>query len=247
MQDYRHLGGVTPKAGSTAAGYFGGIVERYDSLIRRAVPRYDEMVTRLAEHLPELGTESGPGPRVLELGCGTGNLTLRLLARYPLARVLAVDAAPEMTELTRERAARAGAGARLEVMTQRFEALGVGPWEFDLVTSSLSLHHVKDKRPLYTAIARWLKPGRRLVFADQLAGVTDEVMRVHWDLWLRHCREPGHCTEEEIKGLEEHARLHDHYEPLEAHLEMMRSAGFVELDLMWRNGMYAVLGARRGN
>jgi ubiquinone/menaquinone biosynthesis C-methylase UbiE len=94
-------------------------------------------------------------------------------------------------------------------------------------------------------MARWLRPGGRLVFADQLAGATEAVTRVHWDLWLAFCREPGHCTEEEIAGLTEHSRVHDHYEAAGAHFEMMEGAGFAEVDLMWRNGMYSVLGGTR--
>ena len=54
----------------TAADYFGAMVGEYDSLIRRAVPRYDEMTARLLDYLPPSATS------ILELGCGTGNLTM---------------------------------------------------------------------------------------------------------------------------------------------------------------------------
>src|SRR3954466_5538060 len=96
-----------PDPGPSAPAFFGGMVDSYDSLIRRAVPRYDEMMTRLLEHLPP-----GAG-EVLELGCGTGNLTLRVLEKFPKARVTTVDAAPEMTRVTMQRATAAGAAARL--------------------------------------------------------------------------------------------------------------------------------------
>src|SRR5438132_1488236 len=62
---------------ATASEYFGRMVDRYDSLIRRAVPRYDEMHERLVECLPRAAS------RVLELGCGTGNLTRAVRERYP--------------------------------------------------------------------------------------------------------------------------------------------------------------------
>src|SRR6267378_637022 len=66
---------------NSAAGYFGSMAESYDSLIHRAVPRYDEMIARLLDYLP------GSPRRVLELGCGTGNLSLRLAKTFPLAEL----------------------------------------------------------------------------------------------------------------------------------------------------------------
>ena len=89
----------------TASDYFGALVAQYDSLIRRAVPRYEEMTDRLVEYLPGLKE----GAHVLELGCGTGNLTLRLVERYPGSPMVVVDAAPEMVEVTASRA-----GGRVE-------------------------------------------------------------------------------------------------------------------------------------
>jgi tRNA (cmo5U34)-methyltransferase len=225
----------------TAAEYFGGMVASYDSLIRRAVPRYEEMTQRLLEHL------AGDPTTILELGCGTGNLTLKLLGRFPEARVVAVDASPEMTEATAERARSiTGAPDRLKVIRSRFEELDQPAGAFDLITSSMSLHHVQDKGELYRRFAVWLRPGRQLAFADQLLGRTELSQSVHWALWLKHCREPGHCTLEETASLLEHAAEHDHYEPLERHFDLLRGAGFEQLDCVWRNGMYSVVTAVRG-
>ncbi len=221
----------------SASDYFGGMVDRYDSLIRRAVPRYDEMTDRLVEHLPAGAT------RVLELGCGTGNLTLRLLSRYPAGQVTTVDAAPEMTELTTDRAAREGAASRLITITARFEELSFVPGTFDLVASCMSLHHVRDKGPLYEAFSRWLTPRGALRFADQLLGATDEIQKIFWDRWLEFCRRPDHCSEEEITSLIDHAAAHDHYTPLTEHVRLLGGAGFVHIDCVWRNLMYSVVAA----
>jgi len=215
------------------------MVESYDSLIRRAVPRYDEMTARLLEYMP-------PSPRrILELGCGTGNLTLRLAERFPRATITTVDAAPQMTELTAGRAKGAGFADRLTTVTARFEDLAFADRSFDLITSCMSLHHVRNKAPLYGSFARWLGPGGALRIADQFLGATDAIQRAHWDLWLRFCREPGHCSEAEVQSLLDHAAAHDHYEPLHAHFAALAEAGFPAPDCVWRTGMYAVLTAER--
>lgn len=222
---------------STAAAYFGSMHESYDSLIRRAVPRYDEMVDRLITYLPDRAD------RILELGCGTGNLTRRLLDRYPNAVLTSVDASPEMIDITRARTTTHA--ARLHLTCARFEDFQAAPASFDLVVSSLSLHHVIDKAALYGRIASWLPHGGTFAFADQLLGATPEVQARHWTLWLAFCREPGHCTEADIDSLTEHSRNHDHYVPLEQHFTMLTAAGFTNRDCTWRNGMYAVVLAQR--
>jgi ubiquinone/menaquinone biosynthesis C-methylase UbiE len=212
------------------------MVESYDSLIRRAVSRYDEMTERLLIHLP-------PGSRrILELGCGTGNLTLKLAERFPEAEIMTVDASPEMAATAAARAAAKGFGGRVRTVTGRFEETRFAPGSFDLVTSCMSLHHVKEKGPLYRSIRGWLAPGGWFCFADQLLGVTEEVQRVMWEEWLKFCR--ANCSEEEVKSLLEHAAAHDHYEPLAAHFRMMAEAGYGEMDCVWRNLMYSVVVGR---
>ncbi len=225
-----------PEPVQTAAAFFGQMADSYDSLIRRAVPRYDEMIDRLLEHLP-------PGSmRILELGCGTGNLTLRLAEQFPRAVVTTVDAAPEMTALTAARAAKKGIGPdRLRTVTGRFEEVSFEAGSFDLVTSCMSLHHVKDKLPVYRSIRGWLAPGGWFCFGDQLLGATEEIQKVYWDGWLAFCRQPGNCTEEEIKSLLEHAAAHDHYVPLVEHFRMLNEAGLAGLDCVWRSLMYSVV------
>ena len=82
---------------TSASGYFGSMAESYDSLIHRAVPRYDEMIARLLDYLPR------DARRVLELGSGTGNLSLRLAESLPRAALTLVDGSEEMIALVRSR------------------------------------------------------------------------------------------------------------------------------------------------
>jgi len=215
------------------------MADSYDSLIARAVPRYQEMTDRLAGYLP------AHSARILDLGCGTGNLTLRLAADHAAAAITAVDAAPEMTALTARRMAEVGVRARLTTMTQRFEDLSFPPGSFDLVTSCISLHHVRDKADLYRRIHGWLAPGGTLRFADQLRGGTDAIHAINWARWLEFCALPGHCTAEEIRSLVEHAAAHDHYTPLQEHFELLGRAGFGDLDCVWRNWIWGIITAER--
>lgn len=70
----------------------------------RSAAGYEEQAdvqARMAEALLSLWGERAAPARILEFGCGTGLLTRRLRARFPDARHLATDAAPEMLSLAR--------------------------------------------------------------------------------------------------------------------------------------------------
>lgn len=226
---------------TTASDYFGSMVDSYDSLIRRAVPRYDEMLVRLVDYLPR-GASS-----VLELGCGTGNLSLALAERYPEASLTFLDAAPEMLEITRARLERAHPASvkRARFVQSTFEQIDPRLGSFDLVTSSISLHHVEDKESLYRNIHALLGPTGTFRFSDQLRGATDAIHELNWERWLEFCREPENCSEAEVTSLLDHAAAHDHYTPLYEHFRLLGGAGFTGLDCVWRNLIWGIVVADR--
>lgn len=226
-----------PAVDGSASDYFGAMAGSYDSLIRRSVPRYDEMVDRLVEYLPR-----NPA-RVLELGCGTGNLSLRLAAAFPHASLTFVDASSEMIALTSSRLeqTRRSGVARDEFITARFEDLNLPAGSFDLVVSSISLHHVEDKGRLYERVHDLLRTGGRFCFADQIRGEPESNHELNWKRWLDVCSEPGHCSPLEIQSLLDHSAAHDHYTTLSDHFALMSRAGFSEIDCAWRNLMWGIV------
>lgn len=110
-----------------------------------------------------------PGQSVLDVGCGTGTLTLAAKAAAgPSGRVSGIDPAPEMVEFARRKASRAGADVDFRVGV--VEALPFSDATFDVVLSSLMLHHLPEevKHKGFAEIARVLRPGG-LFFAVDLA------------------------------------------------------------------------------
>src|ERR1039457_2673652 len=110
-----------------------------------------------------------PGEVVVDLGCGTGQLSLPLAERG--GRVLAVDVSQDMVDRLEEAASRRDVTS-LECAAVPIEDLELPERSVDLVVSSYALHHLRDadKARLVSAIFTWLRPGGRLVVADMMFG-----------------------------------------------------------------------------
>ncbi len=111
----------------------------------------DEVVYRL---------QLSGGETVLEVGAGSGALT-ELLYQHA-GELLAIDFAPKMVELLRERLAEAGAGnVRCEVMDG--QALALADDSFDAAASSFTLMLFPDRSKGFSELARVVRPGGRVV------------------------------------------------------------------------------------
>lgn len=108
-----------------------------------------------------------PGDRMLDVGCGTGVLT-RLAAQAvgPSGHAVGIDPAPRMIGVARENAARTGSQAEFKLAA--IERLPFDDSSFDVVLSSLMLHHLPAelKHEGLREVRRVLKPGGRLVAVD---------------------------------------------------------------------------------
>jgi len=108
-----------------------------------------------------------PGERVLDVGCGTGSLAIAAsLKSDPSVAVYGTDAAPEMIEKAREKAAKAG--AHVDFRPGLVEAIDFPTGNFDVVMNSFMVHHLPGdlKQKAFGEILRVLKPGGRLLIVD---------------------------------------------------------------------------------
>jgi SAM-dependent methyltransferase len=216
-----------------------------------------------------------PDPLVIDLGCGPGSLSVRLLGRIPAATIAAVDADPVMLAL-----ARAAFGDRAGLRFTSVDLRNPG-WSdqlrlerpADAAVSTTALHWLRPQAlaAMYAELAKVLRPGGLLLNGDHLKvdesqapvlARLDEAMTRQeekrrfpnghsetwhgwWDAVTADPALAGPVAEREAWR-----DLADHHGNasglLSTHLQALREAGFTEAGTLWQRGDNRLLCAVRG-
>src|SRR5438874_3699041 len=119
--------------------------------------------TKAMEHPSFMGLlPDVAGQRVLDLGCGVGQLAYHL-AELGAAEVIGVDLSARMLELARAERAH----PRVRYVRSAIEEVEFPAERFELVVSSLAFHYVEDYAALVRRIARWLVAGGVLLYSTE--------------------------------------------------------------------------------
>lgn len=107
-----------------------------------------------------------PGQNILDLGCGTGTLTIMIKQVHPESHVTGLDGDLEVLEIARSKAAKAGVDIALD-HSMAYHLPYPGD-TFDRVVSSLMLHHLdtEDKQRTMAEVYRVLRPGGEFHIVD---------------------------------------------------------------------------------
>jgi len=142
------------------AFHFRWLTQWYDPIIRRLFPEETLKTALIAQaHIQ-------PGQNILDMGCGTGTLTLLIKQTHPNVAVYGLDVDPEVLDIARRKAEQSGQDIILQQGTAT--CLPYPDGSFDRVFASLMLHHLsrQDKRRTLGEAFRVLRPGGELHVAD---------------------------------------------------------------------------------
>lgn len=137
---------------------FQGAAKHYDHLSRLLLTRPYRRIAR------DAATALGQGASVLDIGTGPGRLLLELGRLRPDLRLTGVDVASDMVDTAAANVAQLG--ARATAVVGDAAKLPFEDHTFDLVISSLSLHHWADAAAGGAEVVRVLRPGGQLRIYD---------------------------------------------------------------------------------
>jgi ubiquinone/menaquinone biosynthesis C-methylase UbiE len=105
------------------------------------------------------------GERVLDIGIGTGLTSLRLL-KAANCSIVGIDYSQDMMNICKDKLAKLGLTDKIECRMMNAISLDFPSESFDIVASTVSLHHIKNKLPVIKSIRSILKPGGRFILGD---------------------------------------------------------------------------------
>jgi len=104
--------------------------------------------------------------RVLDLGCGAADITIRFARAHPGCDLTGVDGAPAMLALAQEAVTRAGLADRIQLREVRLPDKTLAQHAFDTVISNSLLHHLADPQVLWRAVVDCAEPGAAVFIMD---------------------------------------------------------------------------------
>jgi tRNA (cmo5U34)-methyltransferase len=183
---------------------------------------------------------------VLDVGCGAGNYTLKLLERFPTLDVTLIDLSKPMLDRATERVGRAATGSVTAVQGDIRE-IALPDQGFDIVLAAAVLHHLRtdcEWREVFTAFHRALRPGGSVWVFDLVESSIPAVRQLMW-------RQYGeYLTRLKDDAYRDHVFAYvereDTPRPLLYQLDLLREVGFAEVDVLHKNVCFAAFGAVKG-
>ncbi len=224
----------------TIGDAFDESVAYYDAWIKIALPAYDAIFAVARDLLPFALDQS---IEVLDLGAGTGLFSQHVLEKYPQARFTLIDMAEEMLTVGRRRFK--DNIEQFQFVVDDYRKINFTA-EFDLVVSSLSIHHLTDaeKQNLFCSIHAALREGGVFINVDQVRGPTENLREIYWSDWLAKVRARG-ADEERIRESIARREAYDQDALLIDQLNWLADAGFADVDCFYKNAFVGVFYALR--
>jgi cyclopropane fatty-acyl-phospholipid synthase-like methyltransferase len=104
--------------------------------------------------------------QLLDIGCGTADMTIRLVGAYPGTTGVGIDGSDAMLSHGRNLVSKAGLTSRISLEVRYFPDAALEATRFDAVTANNLLHHIGDPVTFWRALLRCANPGAPVMVAD---------------------------------------------------------------------------------
>ncbi|MCY3776431.1 MAG: class I SAM-dependent methyltransferase [Candidatus Aminicenantes bacterium] len=129
---------------------------------------FEEPHSRFLRLLQDTSPIREVGPWVVDLGCGSADISIRVAKAYPDCRVHGVDASRAMLDYGRQAIREAGLEDRVQLHSGYLPGVTLPRSNYDTIVSNSLLHHLPDPMILWREIHRLSRPGSGIFVMDLL-------------------------------------------------------------------------------
>lgn len=180
---------------------------------------------------------------VLDVGCGAGNYTLKLLQHLPKLDITLVDLSQPMLDRAAQRVRQATTG-RVATIQGDIREITLAKGEFDIVLAASVLHHLRNDdqwRQVFRALYTALRPAGSIWIFDLVESsvpAVEQLMRQRYAQYLTSLKDEAY--RDEVFG---YIEREDTPRPLVYQLDLLREVGFTQVEVLHKNLCFAAFGA----
>jgi len=220
---------------------FDNDVERFSNLETGQVATIDATIS--LELITEASKRIVPNAQnVLDIGCGAGNYTLKMLSKLPNLNCTLVDLSLPMLDRAFERVSNETNG-KTEVKQGDIRDVELPENHFDIILAGAVLHHLRndeDWETTFTKIFKLLKPGGCFMISDLITQDTNLLNEYTWQRYGDYL--------EGIGGAEYRQKVLDYVEKEDSprsmnyQLDLMKKVGFTSVEILHKNMCFGAFG-----
>ena len=185
--------------------------------------------------------------RVLDVGCGAGNNTIRLhqIAGHDFDADL-LDLSAPMLERAADRVRSINSGVVRSVQAD-FRTAALTDGSYDVILAAAVLHHLRDDsdwRSAFRKLYELLAPGGSVWITDLVFHEHSDVQAMMWERYGQYLTSIGNADYRD--KVFAYIDREDSPRPVTYQLELLRSVGFAKVDLLHKNSCFSAFGAVKG-
>ena len=220
---------------------FDNDVERFSNLEKGQISTVDAALS--LELLTQIAASVCPNAKsVLDLGCGAGNFTLKLLDLIPDLDCTLVDLSMPMLDKAKERIAKVSQGKISTVQTDFFN-LQLPAETFDIVVTGAAMHHLRtdeEWETVFTKIFKSLKKGGCFWISDLILHDNPAINQLMWKRYADYLEGIGGKAYQE--NVFAYIDKEDTPRSVMYQLDLMKKIGFSTVDVLHKNSCFSVFG-----
>lgn len=221
---------------------FDGDVERFSNLETGQTATVDAPLAMSL--VTEVAAATTPNAvNLLDVGCGAGNYSLKLLERLPNLNVTLVDLSRPMLDRAAQRIQPKTTGT-VEAIQSDIRQLELGQQRFDIILAAAVLHHLRSDSEWHAVFQQFfeaLRPGGSVWIFDLIESSIPAVQQIQWARYGEYLT--AFKNEAYRDAVFDYVAKEDTPRPLMFQLDLLRRVGFHEVEILHKHACFAAFGA----